>query len=115
MTVRRRMHTRVPMRAPRAVALAMLLFVASAAEGRARPCANTYGGDVISATNTTCREAHYVVSTWAVRYRRDGRVNRRVDGFSCRGRNDRYEGLTITCRRRAALITFYANVPPARR
>jgi hypothetical protein len=51
------------------------------------------------------------VRSWAVGYRNDGRVDRAVEGFRCRGRNDRYEGLTIRCRKGRALIRFYANVP----
>src|SRR4051812_13935819 len=82
--------SRVWRMAVHALAVAMLLAVASPAEGRAVPCSNAYGGDVIVATRTSCREAHFVVGMWAVRYRRDGRVNRIVDGFRCRGRNDRY-------------------------
>ena len=105
----------------RFLALALLAVAASvlavsvnapAASGPvSRLCANTYGGDVISATKVRCRKARQVVRTWARRYKRDGRTNRRVLGFRCRGRNDPYEGLTVRCRRGEARIRFYANVP----
>ncbi len=74
-------------------------------------CRNVYGGDVIIAHGIGCRPARRVVKTWAIRYKRDGIVNRRSRGFRCRGRNDPYEGLTVRCRRGRASIRFYANVP----
>jgi hypothetical protein len=84
---------------------------AGAAQTASRLCANTYGGDVISATIVGCRKARRVVRTWGHRYKRDGRINRTVLRFRCRGRNDQFEGLTIRCRRANARIRFYANVP----
>ena len=78
----------------------------------AKMCANTYGGDVIGARIVSCSNARDVVRTWAVRYRRDGRISRPVFRFSCRGRNDQYEGLTMHCRRPdGATVHWYANVP----
>jgi hypothetical protein len=86
--------------------------VAEPAHASSRLCANTYGGDVISATNNLrCAKARDIVRTWAVRYRRNGQTNRTVLGYRCRGRNDRYEGLTIRCRRGYKVVRFYANVP----
>jgi hypothetical protein len=108
---RRRTVTGKQALAVSAAVLATLLSVAPTADGRGRPCANTYGGDVISATSISCREARHIVRTWAGGYSRDGRANRFVEGFRCRGRNDRFEGLTITCRRGNARVGFYANVP----
>jgi hypothetical protein len=96
---------------PAAVVAAAFAVGPGPASGATRSCANTYGGDVISATNVGCRKARDVVRTWAVRYRRDGRINRRVLGYRCRGTSDSIEGLTIRCRRGRARIRFYANVP----
>jgi hypothetical protein len=85
---------------------------AAAAAPPAKPCANTYGGDVIGARIVGCAEARDVVRTWAVRYRRDGRPTRPVFRFRCHGRNDQYEGLTMHCRRPdGATVHWYANVP----
>ncbi len=93
----------------RLLVAAVLMTGAPAAE--ARTCANTFGGDIISAENMECNQARAVVRAWARKYREDGVVNRRARGFSCRGRNDQYEGLTIRCRLRAKQVRFYANVP----
>ena len=95
---------------PLAAAGAIALGGVTAAE--AKICANTYGGDVISATGVGCPKAREVVRTWAVRYRRDGVVNRRVFRFRCRDRSSAVEGLTVRCRRGdGATVRFYANVP----
>jgi len=83
-----------------------------AAQISSRLCANTYGGDVISATNSLrCAKARSIVRTWAVRYRRDGRVDRTVLGYRCRDRSSSVEGLTVKCRRGRKVVRFYANVP----
>jgi hypothetical protein len=82
-----------------------------ASTAEAKICANTYGGDVISATNMRCAKARDIVRTWAVRYRRDGVVNRRVMGFRCRDRSNAVEGLTVRCSRGKKGVRFYANVP----
>ena len=74
-------------------------------------CANTFGGDVISAERVTCTKARAVVRTWAVRYRRDGRVNRRSLGFRCRDKSNSVEGLVVRCGRGRKSVRFYANVP----
>jgi hypothetical protein len=105
------MPTRVLKALSPAIPVALVLFGGHPAKAQPRLCANTYGGDVISATNVTCRTARHIVRSWAVGYRNDGRENRAVEGFRCRGRNDSVEGLTIRCRRGRALIRFYANVP----
>jgi hypothetical protein len=93
------------------VAAALTAFAAGPVA--AQSCKNTYGGDVIAAYGVGCPKARDVVRTWAVRYRRDGVINRRVFRFRCRGRNDPYEGLTMRCRRPSddALVRWYANVP----
>ncbi len=80
---------------------------------RAKLCANTFGGDLIRARIVGCAWARHVVRNWARRYRRDHRVNRRVFGFRCRGRNDAIEGLVVHCARLGgrATIVFFANVP----
>ena len=83
----------------------------AAAHAATRACSNTYGGDVIQTRNVRCRKAHRIVRTWARRYKRDEKVNRRVLRFRCRGRNDRAEGLVVRCKRGRASLTFYANVP----
>ena len=81
------------------------------AEAASRMCSNTYGGDVISARNLSCRKAKRIVRTWARRYKRDDVVNRRVLGFRCRDRSDQYEGLVVRCTRGTRSVRFYANVP----
>lgn len=93
------------------VAAALTAFAAQPAT--AKSCKNTYGGDVIAAYGVGCTKARDVVRTWAVRYRRDGVINRQVFRFRCRGRNDPYEGLTMRCRRPSddARVRWYANVP----
>jgi hypothetical protein len=93
--------------------LAAAVLVSVAEPAVAKPCKNTYGGDVIAAYGVGCPKARDVVRTWAVRYRRDGVVNRRVFRFRCHGRNDPYEGLTMRCRRPGdgARVRWYANVP----
>lgn len=95
------------------LALTSAVAVAGPPTGQAatRGCSNTYGGDVISATNVTCRRAKRVVRTWARRYKRDGRVNRTVLHFRCRDRSNSVEGLVVKCRRGVKRIQFYANVP----
>jgi hypothetical protein len=94
-----------------AIVLAVPVNTAGHRGAASRLCANTYGGDVISATNVGCRKARRVVRTWGHRYKRDGRINRTVLRFRCHGRNDQFEGLTVRCRRSEARIRFYANVP----
>ena len=74
-------------------------------------CRNVYGGDVIIAHNMGCAAARRVVRSWGVRYKADGIVNRRVRRMRCRGREDRYEGLTVRCMRGVKSVRFYANVP----
>ena len=74
-------------------------------------CRSVYGGDVISAHNMGCAAARRVVKSWGLRYKADGIVNRRVRTMRCRGRNDRYEGLTVRCTRGVKSVRFYANVP----
>ncbi len=88
-----------------------MLTLLSAGPAEARGCANTYGGDAISAERVACKKARAVVRTWARRYRRDGRVNRRSLGFRCRDRSNPVEGLVVRCRRGRASVRFYANVP----
>ena len=88
-----------------------LLTVAGTTPAQAKFCGRTYGGDAISATRMKCSKARAVVRTWAVRYRRDGRVTRRVLGFRCRDRSNRFEGLVVRCRRGRKSVQFYANVP----
>ena len=83
----------------------------SAGPAEAKMCANTYGGDVISAERVGCKKARAVVRTWAQRYRRDGRVNRRSLGFRCRDKSNSVEGLVVRCGRGRASVRFYANVP----
>jgi hypothetical protein len=58
-----------------------------------------------------CAKARDVVRTWAVRYSRDGKANRRVLGFSCRRRLLEFEGYRVTCRRDRKSVRFYPNVP----
>jgi hypothetical protein len=98
----------------------LVLFVVVAAvlsvavePAAAKTCKNVYGGDVIAAYGVGCAKAREVVRTWAIRYRRDGRINRRVFNFRCHGRNDPFEGLTMRCRRidDGARVRWYANVP----
>jgi hypothetical protein len=58
-----------------------------------------------------CSKAREIVRTWAVRYRRDGKVNRRVLGFRCRDRSNSVEGLVVRCAAGHKSVRFYANVP----
>jgi hypothetical protein len=97
----------------RTTATCALVFaiVAGPSSAETRMCANTYGGDVISAKNMRCWKARDIVRTWAVRYARDGRVNRRVRRFRCRDRSNSIEGLVVKCRRGDKRVRFYANVP----
>lgn len=77
-----------------------------------RLCKNTYGGDVIRASkDLKCSRARAVVRAWAAGYKEDGQINRPALGFNCAGRNDPYEGLTVTCRGFGKRVSFYANVP----
>lgn len=101
-----------------ALVIAAFLALGSATEAhtpatppRAKICKNTYGGDVISAKNVSCKKARRVVREWAAGYKVDGRINRRALGFRCKGRNEPAEGLTIRCWRDEKRIRFYANVP----
>lgn len=99
-------------RAMIAAALVLLLPApATASTADATTCRNTYGGDVISAQNMRCGKARDIVRTWAVRFRRDGRDNRRVLGFRCRRKTLRFEGHQVTCRRARRSVRFYPNVP----
>jgi hypothetical protein len=96
------------------VVLALAVIFGAAVEpAAAKSCENTYGGDVIAAYGVGCAKARDVVRTWAVRYSRDGVINRRVFRFRCRGVNDPYEGLTMRCHRPSdgARVRWYANVP----
>jgi len=88
-----------------------LLAALSAGPAEAKTCANTYGGDVISAERVGCKKARAVVRTWATRYRRDGRVNRRSLGFRCRDKSNSVEGLVVRCSQGRQSVRFYANVP----
>lgn len=88
---------------------AAVLCETAAAE--TKMCANTYGGDVVVANRMKCSKARDVVRTWAVRYRRDGIVNRNVLGFRCRDRSNAVEGLVVRCTRNRKWVNFYANVP----
>ena len=99
-----------------ALLLAGSLFLgADRVPAASRLCPNTYGGDVISAKRVRCKRARRVVRAWARGYKRDGMLNQRVLGFSCRPRVEPVEGLTIYCRRGKKRIRFYANVPDAKR
>jgi hypothetical protein len=97
------------------VLTASIVFVCAVPPAGAvrKMCANTYGGDVISANGVRCSKARDVVRTWAVRYRRDGVIDRRVFRFRCTGSTNRFEGLVMRCRRPSdgATIRWYANVP----
>lgn len=93
------------------LACAALTALAAAPTAAARGCANTYGGDAISAERVSCKKARAVVRTWARRYKRDGRINRRALGYRCRDRSNSIEGLVVRCTRARASVRFYANVP----
>lgn len=81
------------------------------ASASVRGCANVYGGDVIQATNLSCKKARRVVKTWARAYKRDGDYNRTVLGFRCRITPDEYEGEIGRCTRGSRAVRFYPNVP----
>jgi hypothetical protein len=91
--------------------LASAVVFGGAMAAEAKMCANTYGGDVVVAKRMKCSKARDIVRTWAVRYRRDGVVNRRVMGFRCRDRSNSVEGLVVRCTRGRKSVNFYANVP----
>lgn len=75
-------------------------------------CANVPGGDVVSATATTCREAHKVIRLWVVGVRRDGRANRQIFRWRCRISVNPVEGEVMTCRKGTRQrIRWYVNMP----
>lgn len=87
-----------------------LMSAATPAQAR-RQCANVPGGDVISASNLTCRSAHKLVRGWLAGVRRDGRYDRTVFGFRCRNRPSSSEGDTMFCTKGSSRATWYVNVP----
>jgi hypothetical protein len=89
----------------------ILLLGTGSATAKTRVCKNTYGGDVISAKNVSCKKARAIVRAWAAGYKADGNPSREVRGWRCRGRNEPAEGLTIRCTRSGKRVRFYANVP----
>ncbi len=92
--------------------MGLLTVGASPASAAPKLCANTYGGDVISASGgLKCAKARAVVRSWAGGYKADAIVDRSALGFACRGTNDSVEGLTIRCRQGRKAVRFYANVP----
>ena len=97
-----------------AAALAAVVILAvpiGSAGAKTTICKNTYGGDLIAAKDLKCKKARRIVREWAAGYKGDGNPDREVQGFTCRGRNDPYEGLTITCTDSGQRVRFYANVP----
>lgn len=107
-----RLATVAPMRRLATCLLACVaLTAASAGPAEAKTCANTFGGDVISAENVNCKRARAVVRTWAHRYKRDGKVNRKSLGFKCRDKSNSVEGLVVRCSLNRRVVRFYANVP----
>ncbi len=102
---------RVAAAAACAVALALTVEPADRAVADTTICKNTYGGDLIAAKNLKCKRARAIVREWAEGYKADGEPDREVLGFACKGRNDPYEGLTITCTDDGRRVRFYANVP----
>lgn len=77
-----------------------------------RMCANAPGGDVVSATNTSCREAHKVMRLWLAGVRRDGQYNRKVGKWRCRNQPSSVEGDTMVCRKgKRQRVTWYVNIP----
>src|SRR4051794_15102797 len=87
------------------------IFGAPAAAASVRGCANVSGGDVLQATNLSCKKVRRIVKAWALAYQRDGDYNCRVLGFNCRITPDRYEGEIGRCRRGSRVVRFYPNVP----
>ena len=92
-------------------AIAIAAAPADRAVAKTTICKNTYGGDVISAKDLKCKKARRIVREWAAGYKGDGNPDREVRGFTCKGRNDPYEGLTVTCTDDGRRVRFYANVP----
>ncbi len=84
---------------------------ASSAPAATRMCSNTYGGDVVSATNVSCRQAHKLIDGWARNAKRDGRYNRTQFGFTCRDRPSSVEGDTMYCRKGSQRVRWYVNLP----
>lgn len=104
------------MKRPLALTLPIVLLTALSlgsepTSAATQTCANTYGGDVISAKNVGCKKARRVVRSWAHGYKDDGEATRSALGFDCRGVNDSVEGLVIKCRQSDKRVNFYANVP----
>ena len=99
-----------------ALSLALLLGSDAAKAGEALP--DTYGGDVVQASNVKRGKARPVVREWAREYKQSGgRPDDRVLVFDCHGENNSVEGLVIRCHnyderhRLHKRIVFYANVP----
>src|SRR5688572_20835193 len=95
-----------------AVAATTILLLPAPASASARMCSNTPGGDVVSATNTTCREAHKLIRLWLAGFRRDGRTDRNVAKWTCRNRPNAYEGDVMHCSKGARQrVRWYVNIP----
>ena len=92
-----------------AVASLVVGMAASPGEAAARTCSNTHGGDLISATRMSCRQAHKLVRGWAHNVERDGRYNRIQFGFTCRDRPSAEEGDTMYCRKGSQRASWYVN------
>ncbi len=95
-----------------AVAVTGVVGTAAApAQAATRSCSNTYGGDVVSATNVSCRQAHKLTNGWARNVKRDGRYDRAQFGFTCRNKPSSVEGATIFCRKGSQRVRWYVNLP----
>lgn len=93
-------------------AFAATLHSAPEALAKTRMCANAPGGDVVSARNTTCAEAHKLMRLWVAGVRRDDRYDRTVAKWSCRNRPNEIEGDVMRCRKgRNQTVRWYVNLP----
>jgi hypothetical protein len=92
-------------------AAALLAAPAAPAGAKTKICKNTYGGDLIAAKDLKCKKARRIVRAWAEGYKGDGDPDREALGFTCKGRDDPHEGLTVTCTDDGRRVRFYANVP----
>lgn len=84
---------------------------AGSAPAATRTCSDTYGGDVVSATDLSCRQAQRLINGWARNVKRDHRYNRTQFGFTCRNRPSAAEGATMFYRKGSQRVRWYVNLP----
>lgn len=87
-------------------------FATPASAADPKMCSNVPGGDMVYATNTSCKEAHKVVRLWLKGVQSDDRANRTVGKWTCRSKMDAVEGQIMTCRKnKRQKVTWFVNMP----